>query len=123
LTVEVSEDLDNYFKNEHAQYQNFSSLFCCLGSQRKHGKETFVKVDKTYPILAANIALKNSNLAMIIEIPHYLLVSSMGSDSKSWFLYPKTKGEVEDELKQKKLNLLTIFRPGLLKNRRDVRAV
>ena len=123
MTVEVSEDLDNYFKDEHTQYQNFSSLFCCFGSQRKHGKETFVKVDKTYPLLAADIALKNSNLAIIIEIPHYLLVSSMGSDSKSWFLYPKTKGEVEDELKQKKLNLLTIFRPGLLKNRRDVRAV
>jgi len=82
-----------------------------------------VKVDKTYPILAADIALRNSNSRIILEIPHYLLVSSMGSNPTSWFLYPKTKGEAEDELKQKKLNLLTIFRPGLLKNRRDARTV
>jgi len=123
LTVEVSENLDNYFKDEHTKYQNFSSLFCCFGSQTKYGKETFVKVDKTYPILAADIALRNSNSRIILEIPHYLLVSSMGSNPTSWFLYPKTKGEAEDELKQKKLNLLTIFRPGLLKNRRDARTV
>ena len=118
----MSENLDNYFKDEHT-YLNFSSLFCCFGSQTKHGKETFVKVDKTYPILAADIALRNSILFIMIEIPHYLIVSSMGSNPTSWFLYPKTKGEVEDELKQKKINLLTIFRPGLLKHRRDVRTI
>lgn len=47
----------------------------------------------------------------------------MGSDAKSWFLYPKTKGEVEEGLKLKGLNLLSIFKPGLLRNRRDARTV
>jgi oxidoreductase len=47
----------------------------------------------------------------------------MGSDASSWFLYPKTKGEVENELKNKKLNLLSILKPGLLRNRRDARTV
>jgi oxidoreductase len=47
----------------------------------------------------------------------------MGSDPKSWFLYPRTKGEVENELKEKKINLLSIFKPGLLRNRRDSRTI
>lgn len=94
-----------------------------MGSQRKHGEETFIKVDKTYPLLAADIALSNSTPILHLEIPHYLLVSSMGSDHTSWFLYPRTKGEVEEELKKKKMNLLSIFRPGLLRNRRDARTV
>jgi hypothetical protein len=35
----------------------------------------------------------------------------------------KTKGEVERDLKLKKLNLLTILKPGLLKHRKDARTV
>jgi len=52
--------LDNYFKLENTKYFNYNSLFCCFGSQTKHGEETFIKVDKTYPLLAADIAIKNS---------------------------------------------------------------
>lgn len=35
LTVEINNDFDNYFKAEHKSYENFSSLFCCLGSRAK----------------------------------------------------------------------------------------
>jgi oxidoreductase len=52
-----------------------------------------------------------------------LLVSSNGGDAKSWFLYPRTKGEAEEGLKLKGLNLLSIFKPGLLRNRRDARTL
>ena len=62
-------------------------MFVCFGSQVKHGEETFVKVDKTYPLLCADIAINNS-------IPHYLIVSSLGSSPNSFFLYPRTKGEL-----------------------------
>jgi hypothetical protein len=47
----------------------------------------------------------------------------MGSDPKSWFEYPKIKGEAEKELQLKRLNLLSIFRPGLLRHRRHPRMV
>lgn len=115
--------MDNYFSNKERKYEGFNSLFCCFGSQRKHGEETFIKVDKTYPLYAADIALTSRTKSLYLDIPHYLLLTSMGSDPKSWFLYPRTKGEVEEEVKQKKINLLSIFRPGLLKNRRDARTV
>lgn len=89
-------------------------MFVCFGSQVKHGEETFVKVDKTYPLLCADIAVLN-------KIPHYLVVSSSGGDQGSMFLYMKTKGEMERDLKLKKLQMLSILRPGLIKNRPDAR--
>ena len=32
------------------KYEGVDSVFCCLGSQTKHGDETFIKIDKTYPL-------------------------------------------------------------------------
>jgi acetyl-CoA carboxylase carboxyltransferase component len=60
-------------------------VVCALGSQVKFGEETFVKIDKTYPLKAADIALNN-------KIPQYILVSSMGANAGSCLLYPRTKG-------------------------------
>jgi hypothetical protein len=37
------------------------------------------------------------------------------------FLYMRTKGEMERDLKLKKLKMLSILRPGLIKNRPDAR--
>ena len=78
------------------------------------GARSLVKVDKTYPLLCADIAIKN-------KIPHYLLVSSTGGDTSSMLLYLRTKGEVERDLKLKKLQMLSILKPGLIKNRPDAR--
>lgn len=89
-------------------------MFVCFGSQVKHGEETFIKIDKTYPLLCADIAINN-------KIPHYLIVSSSGGDKDSMFLYMRTKGELEKELKTKKLQMLSILKPGLIKNRPDAR--
>jgi hypothetical protein len=68
--------------------------------------------------LAADIALLNSILISNIEIPQYLLVSSNGGNENSLLLYLRVKGELEKEIKTKGLNLLSIFKPGLLRNRR-----
>jgi hypothetical protein len=52
----------------------------------------FIKVDKTYPLLVADIALKNSIFSFNLEIPQYSLVSSKGGDPNSCFLYLRVKG-------------------------------
>jgi hypothetical protein len=51
--------MDDIFNSEKFNYKGFNSLFCCLGSQTKYGEEIFVKVDKKYPLSAADIALRN----------------------------------------------------------------
>lgn len=106
--------MDKLFKTEEWNLKGFDSIFVAFGIQTKHGEEMFRKVDKTYPLLCADIAIRNN-------IPHYHLVSSTGADETSAFLYMKVKGEVESELKEKKLQMLSIYHPGLIKNRPDAR--
>jgi uncharacterized protein YbjT (DUF2867 family) len=67
-------------------------------------------------LLCADIAINN-------KIPHYLLLSSGGGSPDSMMLYLRTKGEVERDIKLKKLNKLTILQPGLITNRPDARFV
>lgn len=94
LVIERHDDLDEYFKQSNEKYGDIHSLFCCFGTQVKVGEENFRKIDKTYPLLAADIALRNSNIFIYLEIPHYLLVSSSGSNEDSCLLYLKVKGEL-----------------------------
>lgn len=48
------------------------------------------------------------------------LVTAQGSNKNSWFLYPKTKGLVEQEVTDMAFNRLSIYRPGLLLCEREV---
>ena len=68
-------------------------------------------MDYQYPL---NFAI----LAKELGVKHYGLLSSTGSDSKSIFLYMRTKGQVEAAVQELGLNQLCIYRPGLLCNRR-----
>jgi len=109
-------DFDNL-----AQYgESFTGVdtaFCCLGTTRgKAGKEGFIKVDHDYVLEAAKL-LKTANC------PDFHLLTSKGSNSDSWFLYPETKGKAEEAVKQLEFPRLTIYRPGLLRcDRQEVRS-
>ncbi|CAC5413515.1 HTATIP2 [Mytilus coruscus] len=89
-------------------FQGLDTGFCCLGTTKgKAGKAGFIKVDHDYVVNSAEVAKS-------VGCKHFLLVSSYGAKKDSFFLYPKTKGEVEDELKSINFDNLSIFRPGLL---------
>lgn len=49
---------------------------------------------------------------------NFLLVSSVGADSKSRNFYFKLKGEVEDKLKESKITSVSVFRPSMLLGKR-----
>ncbi len=85
-------------------------VFNFLGSRVGKGKEQFIKVDKTYVINSARLA---ENLKCRL----FLHVTAKASSSNSMFLYMKTKGQVEDELKNIKLPNISILKPGLLLGR------
>jgi len=112
LNIILKENLDSLEDPSQWSLGGYNTLFCCLGTQTKVGKEQFIKVDYTYPILGGK-------LASHFKIPHYSLVSSIGASKDSWFLYMKTKGRVEEDLKAQNLPYLSIFRPGVLLNRRN----
>lgn len=58
--IEQVSDLDVYFGSSHSNYGHIDAVFFCLGSEiGKGGEDLFIKVDKTYALLAADIAVKN----------------------------------------------------------------
>lgn len=77
--------MDRLFKTEEWKLEGYDAIYVCFGSQVKHGEETFKKIDKTYPLLCADIAIR-------CKIPHYLLVSASSSNPDSMLLYVRTKG-------------------------------
>ncbi|KAJ1969698.1 Oxidoreductase htatip2 [Dispira parvispora] len=87
--------------------------FCCLGTTRaKAGKEGFYKVDHDYVVAFARQFYK-VNQGDVRPL-HFSLVSSMGADASSQFLYTKTKGEAEQALRGIGFTRLAIFQPGML---------
>lgn len=94
------------------------SVFCAVGTTNKkvHGdKAEYRKVDYDIPVNAARYTAETG-------CPRFLLVSSVGADSKSKNFYLGLKGEVEDAVKNLNIPELHIFRPSmLLGNRKEFR--
>lgn len=82
---------------------------CALGTTRKTAgsAEAFRAIDHDY-VLAIAAQVRRSGAR------RFALTSSMSADSRSPFLYPRTKGEVEVAVRQLSFPSLTILRPGLL---------
>lgn len=84
-------------------------VYCCIGTTIKKAgsQEAFKKVDFDYPLQIARFALWNG-------AQKFILVSSLGADASSTIFYSRTKGELEEALKELKFNSLLIFRPSIL---------
>jgi uncharacterized protein YbjT (DUF2867 family) len=101
------------------QLHNYSELFhvtdvfCCLGTTIKKAKTkaAFRKVDYEYPFEAAK-------LASISGVEKFLIITAMGSNSKSMIFYNQVKGQVEESLAKLNLPSVHIFRPSLLLGKR-----
>lgn len=106
----------SYFPLEQGYDVGFSSL----GTTRaKAGAEGFYKVDHDYVVNAAKLAKEGG-------CKHFHLVSSKSANKDAYFLYPKTKGEVEEEVKAMGFDRVSIYRPGLFlveRQREDFRIV
>ena len=92
-------------------------VYCCMGTTiRKAGSQAaFKKVDYQYPLEIAKMALEN-------EANQYLLVSSIGADADSRIFYSRTKGEIENAIKNLAYRSVHILQPSfLLGNRKEFR--
>jgi len=95
-------------ENHVDEFKGFDVGYSCLGTTRsRSGADGFYKVDHDYVVNTAKLALDGGCRQL-----H--LITSVGANKDSMFLYPRTKGEVEEELKAMKFDNLFIYRPGLL---------
>ena len=117
LNIIELESLD-FLINDLKQIENlipniklYNSIFSTLGSRVKKGKEEFNKVEKLYTIQILKICEE-------YFIQHFSYISSSKANKNSFFMLWKIKGETEDELEKiNSIPLISIFRPGLLKER------
>ena len=84
-------------------------FFCCLGSTRAQAgsSEAFFHIDCEIPERIAKIA-------KAADVKHASLLTSIRANVNSWFLFHRTKGEIEERTKNLKFNRVSIFRPGFL---------
>ena len=85
-------------------------LFCAIGTTQKKvkgDKAAYRKVDYAIPVQAARFG-------KMAGCENFVLVSSVGANSKSNNFYLKLKGEVEDAIKEVGIKSVHIMRPSVL---------
>lgn len=97
---------------------NSDVVFCSIGTTQKKvngDKEAYRKIDFDIPT-------KLARFTKMVGCEKFILVSSVGANSKSGNFYIKLKGEVEDVVKTVGLRSLHIMRPSfLLGDRKEFR--
>jgi len=89
-------------------------LFSALGTTLKQAgsKEKEYEVDFTFNLNFAEKAKENG-------IENYVLVSSVGANSKSWIFYSRMKGELDEAVSKIGFKNLAILRPASLTGDRE----
>lgn len=98
------------------EVQNGSTFFSGFGTTRAAAgsAEKFKEIDYGINIESFKAAKANGNFDTAI------LVSSLGANANSMFLYMKTKGELERDVKALGFKRTVILRPGILLGEREI---
>lgn len=86
------------------------AVFCCIGTTQKNvkgDKELYRKIDFDIPV-------KTARFAKEAGCEKFIIVSSVGANSRSKTFYLKLKGEVEDALQHAGLRAVHIMQPSML---------
>ncbi|KAG7879480.1 hypothetical protein KL905_003123 [Ogataea polymorpha] len=92
-----------------------STYYSSFGTTRKAAgsAENFIKIDEGINVAAATAAKESGKFDTAV------LVSSIGANSSSRFLYMATKGRIEEKIKELKFKRTIILRPGPLLGERE----
>lgn len=116
LTEKVEQCIIDFDKiDEYSSLIQGDDVFICVGTTIKKvggDKDAFRKVDFDVPVNMARIAAQNN-------VQGCFVISSLGADANSSNFYLKTKGEMEEAVKQYKFSNLCFLRPSLLTGSRN----
>jgi uncharacterized protein YbjT (DUF2867 family) len=112
LTNPVAEQLELLLPE--ALTWGVDAVICALGTTmgKAGSKEAFRQVDYVLPLAFAKLAHRQG-------AQKFALVSAIGASVSSSFFYPKTKGEVERDIKLVGFRSLTILRPSIISGKRE----
>lgn len=99
---------------DQAAWWSVDGVVSALGTTRTaaNSRSAYRSIDYDYPLAVARLARDHG-------ATHFSLTSSLGADPRSPFVYTRTKGELELELKKLGFACLTIVRPGVLDGHRE----
>lgn len=91
-------------------------VFCCIGttSAKTKDRSVYKAIDFGIPSAAARLAREN-------KISAFLVISSMGANTRSKIFYSRTKGEMEQAVSDEKIPFTYILRPSLILGTREKR--
>jgi len=116
LKIIKVEDLEALGDTKKWKFDNYNSMFSCLGSVSSVQRDIFRKVEITYPSYGGQIAKENG-------IPYHAIVTADGASKSSWIWQLNVKAEVEEKLISLAFPYLGIFRAGVLTNRKEERLI
>jgi len=113
----IEKFVGDLFQLEHFK-DDFTAdeVFCCIGTTSAKTKDRVVykAIDFGIPSTAARLARENN-------IPTFLVISSMGANTRSSIFYSRTKGEMEQAVLGEKIPHTYILRPSLIMGNRAER--
>jgi len=113
----IEEFVGDLFQLEHFK-NDFTAdeVFCCIGttSAKTRDRVVYKAIDFGIPSTAARLARENN-------IPTFLVISSMGANTRSSIFYSRTKGEMEQAVLGEKIPHTYILQPSLIMGNRDER--
>lgn len=100
--------------HEHPEWFKVDFVFSALGTTiKKAGSQAaFRRVDFDYPLAIAKLALAAG-------ARHFLFVSALGANARSFIFYNRVKGELEDAIRSLGFPSVTIARPSILLGERS----
>ena len=112
LTNPVTEELESLLPE--VTTWKVDAVICALGTTigKAGSKEAFRQVDYVLPLAFGRLAHQQG-------AETFALVSAIGASVGSSFFYPKTKGEVERDIKLVGFRSLTILRPSIIGGKRE----
>jgi len=93
-------------------------VFCCIGttSGKTKDRKLYHDIDFGIPVKAARMVKENN-------IPCFVVMSSIGANSKSRVFYTRTKGEMEEAVLSQGIPHTYILRPSLILGARNERRI
>lgn len=92
-----------------AFFEGVDVVFCCLGTTLKQAGSR-----KAAHAIDFDLVLKLAKMAKKHSVDHFIVVSSMGADTRSANFYLNTKGKMENKIKELNFNHFSSVRPSLL---------
>jgi len=114
----IEEHLIDMFALEyHSEDFKGDVVFCCIGTTKAKtpDQKLYARIDYGVPVAAAQLSIDNN-------INTFIVISAMGADPRSKVFYNRTKGEMERDILQYKIENTYILQPSLIGgNRTEIR--